>query len=277
VAVCSEGIVVLGPHPGDVLRRLTELGTKGLGIGAERCQRALKAEERLDLLAKQESGLDFFAQRAHLALEPLEAFPGMGQSRLCRGLGLDDPLYLLFGHGELGAESLQSRHLPFDVGAALTQPVQLGYPIQDWGERPELVGGAFGAGDQGFKRRGDVSAVRIDGYDRVVFTTATFEKTDQLGTPRENAGDLGSRAGDDFGTKGDGGLTATRMPRMAAPARVGTRNELAYANRYREGGLVRGLRRKKSTGPSASRPTRTRCWRGARFRAGRRGHCGSRL
>ena len=52
MTVCGEGIVVLGPHPGDVLRRFTELDAKGVGIGAERCQRALKAEERLDLLGR---------------------------------------------------------------------------------------------------------------------------------------------------------------------------------------------------------------------------------
>ena len=43
--VGGQGVVVLGPHPGDVLGLLGELGPEGLRVGPERGQRTLKAEE----------------------------------------------------------------------------------------------------------------------------------------------------------------------------------------------------------------------------------------
>jgi hypothetical protein len=43
--VGGESVVVLGTHPGDVLRRLVELAAKAVGVGLERRQRALEAEE----------------------------------------------------------------------------------------------------------------------------------------------------------------------------------------------------------------------------------------
>ena len=158
MAVGGEGVVVLGPHPGHVLGLLGELGPESLGIGPERVEGTLEAEEGVDLLAQQQRGFDLVAQAGHLGLEPVHTFAGVAQPGLGRRLGLDDPLDLLFGHRELAAEPLETGNLALDFFAAFPKGVEFSRSLQDRGERPQVVRGGFGAGDKRLQRGGNISA-----------------------------------------------------------------------------------------------------------------------
>ena len=107
---------------------------------------------------------------------------------------------------KLATQPLQPGHLALDLDAAFPQGIELSRSLQDWGERPEVVRGGFGAGDQRLERGGDISTARIDGDHRVVLAAATFQETDHWLTPRDCAwdrlvlsrqgsGDVGSHAG----------------------------------------------------------------------------------
>ena len=98
-------------------------------------------------------------------------------SGLGAGLGLDDPLDLLFG-GTAGCRAARDRQPGFDFFAAFPKGIEFSGSLQDRGQRPQVVRGGFGAGDKSFQRCGNISAVRIDGDHRVVIAAATFQETD---------------------------------------------------------------------------------------------------
>src|SRR5215218_2188545 len=148
----------------------------------------------------------------------------MAEPNLGSGLGLDDALYLLLSHAELSGELLESGNLLLDCFAAFPEFVELCRSLQDWGERPQVVRGGFGADDQRLERGGDISATRVDGDHRVVIAATTFQEADHWRTPKIAHGvgrTIGPELlaisdparGEDWGKKADAGLTATRVPR----------------------------------------------------------------
>ena len=165
-----------------------ELDAESVGIGPERCQRALQAEERFDLLAQQKCRLDLVAQAAHLGLEPLHILTGVGDPSLRRRLRLDHPLDLFLGHRHLRAQPLEATHLPFDFHATFPKGIELLSSLQDRGERSEIIRGGFGAGDKRLQRHGEMGSARINGDHGVVVASATFQETDHWQTPRESRG-----------------------------------------------------------------------------------------
>jgi excinuclease ABC subunit B len=72
VPVGGQRVVMLAPHPRDVLRQLAELSTERVGIGAERGERTLETEEGFDLLPQEKGGFNLIAQQAHLTLNALQ-------------------------------------------------------------------------------------------------------------------------------------------------------------------------------------------------------------
>ena len=176
-------LTVAMSNPNDVnvqddLRSNLRVDIQGAVASEEGVQRALKAEEGIHLLAQQQRGFHLVAQAGHLTLEPVHALAGMAEPGLGGRLGLDDPLDLLFGPGHLAAEPLETGNLPLDFLAAFPKGVEFSGSLQDRGERPQVVGGGFGAGDQRLQRGGNISPARIDGDHRVILAAATFQETD---------------------------------------------------------------------------------------------------
>ena len=138
----AEGVVVLGPHPGDVLAHLLELLAQGLRVAADGADRALQAEEPLDLLPQLERRVDLVAELAHPPLEAVDL-----------GAGLGDPLDLRLRGREPGRGAFHPGHLPLDRLAALAQRVQFLGPLQDRRQRAKLLDDAFRPGDEGSRGR----------------------------------------------------------------------------------------------------------------------------
>ena len=244
-----QRVVGLGAHPGDLLGELGELGAQGVVLALELGDRALLAEEVVELLAELEDPLELVVHPLHPALQLVHL-----------GLRLGHPLSLGDGRRHLGAELLDSRHLILHRHAPLPQGVQLGRPVHHRYELLELADRCFSPGHELLQRGGDVRSARINGNDAVVRAAAAFQEGDHVYSVRMARGAVTKG-----GTRRTGPPSATGMPerrvranRPIGPVQVAARME------------VRGR------GGGRSRPMWTVCRKGAQAaceRTGRARRC----
>ena len=257
VAVGGKGVVVLGPHPGDVLGQLAELRADLVGVAPGGVERALEAEELLGVIAQRDRGLDLPAQLAHADLDLIELLAALTHA-LQLALGLAHPRLMLFHPG----------HLALRRFAPLAQDVDLRRAIQHSAHGAELLEGGLGPGDQRLQGDGDVRAAGIDGDDGVVRFAAAFQEADHVVLRGGGAvNDEMSRA-DDVGSATDVPIGALAYMRKEGLVEEGRNVVIGWEIKMwmAEGAIRPGGDEAREDGPAQWRPARALAGRGGRAR-----------